>query len=130
MKKYAVLVLMLLICAPVFAQTPAEACKSLQSMAIKNLTNIRSCSDKSSYGFNPGYLFKGIENGKCHYTKVKFESGLNINTLAECYAPISVIQRFADDNLHASREMCNSTGMNLDGYMAKEDESTLEAYCK
>ncbi len=113
-----------------FATTPAEACKSFQNKALANLNNIKNCASNSSYGFNPGYLFKGMENGKCHYSKLKFESGLKINTLAECYAPTSAIQNFANDNIKAIREMCDANGMSPNGYTAVEDESSLERYCK
>lgn len=126
----ALLAFFCIITSSSFAMTPAEACKKLQNKALQNLERIKNCSGDSSYGFNPGYLFKGIENGKCHYSKVKLESGLKINTLAECYAPISAIQTFANDNIRATREMCDANGMSLTGYTAKEDKSSLERYCK
>ena len=113
-----------------YTMTPYGACKNLQNKLIINLNNIKNCSSNSSYGLNPAYLFKGIEDDKCHYSKVEIESGLKINTLAECYAPISAIQYFANDNIKATQKMCSINGISGTGYLSKEDESSLERYCK
>ena len=116
--------------SPLFAISPVEACKSLQKQSLENLNNIKNCSSNASYGISPAYLFEGVKNGECHYAKIKFETGLKVNVLAKCSAPISVIQNFANDNIKATNEMCDAIGISLTGYTAKVDEANLEKYCK
>lgn len=129
-KKFAVIFFFALIYFCI-CETVEASCQNLKTMVVNNMNNLANCSDRSSYGFNPGYLMKGQVNGQCHYQKVVFETKpFNMKVLANCYAPMSFMQKFAQEYIRMAQEMCNGDKLSGDGYITKMDEKALDAYCK
>ena len=116
----------------VFANQAGDSCKILQAKMIDNMNKVANCTPNSGVGISEFYVMQGVEQGKCHYKKQKIETTptFNLRTIADCHAPMSVVQSYANDNLRMAREFCSANGINENGYIAQQNEKVLEAYCK
>ena len=109
-------------------------CKQIQSNQIKSFQAVANCEHYSAIAF-PGngiqaYVIEGKENGKCKYKKVGVKDGQTSES-NYCYAPITVMKKYADKKIKEANLMCDLDLSIKDKILDFTDEiNELKSYCR